>query len=113
MVDSFCVMVDCVLHKHDMNTSVSPSMCYSNNIWLLTCSAGVILQCHNHLAAHPAVVRGWSGPGSPGGSGPGPHHSSGSDSTERTAGQPGDLPHPGPNCHCYWTDPVANLPGTQ
>lgn len=72
--------------------------------------AGLILQRHHYLAAHPAAVWGRSGPGSPGGSGSGPERSR-TDSTERAAGQPGDLPHPGPNCHRYRTDPVADFPG--
>lgn len=77
----------------------------------MLCSSGLILQCDHYLAAYPAAVWGQSGPGSPGGSGSEPECSSRSDSTECAAGQPGDLPHPGPNSHCYWTDPMADLPG--
>lgn len=71
-------------------------------------SAGVVLWRHLHLAAHPASVRRRSGPGGPGS---GPELGGGSDAAERAAGQPGHLPHPGPDGHRHGTDPVADLPG--
>lgn len=71
-------------------------------------SAGVVLRRHLHLAAHPASVRRRSGPGGPGS---GPELGGGSDAAERAAGQPGHLPHPGPDGHRHGTDPVADLPG--
>lgn len=74
--------------------------------------AGLVFQRHHYLTAHPASVRGRSDPGSPGGSGSGPERGGRSDPTERAAGQPGHLPHPGPDRHGDRADPVADLPGS-
>lgn len=79
--------------------------CY-NTFSRLPPPAGVIFQRHHYLSAHPAAVRGQPGDG-----GAGPGAGVGSDSAERAARQPGDLPHPGPDCLCDRTDPVADLPG--